>query len=136
MRTRYLAVAIDYDQGSIQPLDVEIAIDEKLANAVRVTVVGVGERTHERLLDQARSPGQVWWHADDTLVVEVEKAAGELGMKLNDAVSFIVGVGLGRVHEMGLVSGRATEPMDPAELFRRLAEAITLSDNPPAEEPT
>lgn len=73
-------------------------------------------------------PTVVRWAPDDQLVIEVERAALQLGLGFEDTVSLLVGMGIAAAQEAGLVSGRATTPMDPAELFRRLAAHLLGAD--------
>lgn len=69
-------------------------------------------------------PEEACWDPDDAFVIEVEAVAKRLGTSFQDSVSFLVGLGLGHAREIGLIGERVTEPMDPEELFRRLAESI------------
>jgi hypothetical protein len=66
----------------------------------------------------------VQWHPEDQLVIEVQYAARRLGMSFHDAVSFLVGMGIAKGNELGILAGRATEPMDPHELLARMSEYL------------
>jgi hypothetical protein len=70
------------------------------------------------------------WHPDDQLVIEVQNVAQQLGFTLTDAVSFLVGLGIAKGNEIGLLNGRATTPMEPDELFARLAAYLLEDDGP------
>jgi hypothetical protein len=64
------------------------------------------------------------FYIDDTLVIEVQNIADQIGLSFQDTVSLLVGLGMGYGHEQGMFGPRVTEPMTPEVMFRKLAEAI------------
>jgi hypothetical protein len=54
----------------------------------------------------------VTFHVDDTLVIECRAVADRLGLTLEQAVSFLVGMGIARGQDLGILGPRVTRPAD------------------------
>lgn len=67
---------------------------------------------------------RVEWHDDDTAVIEIKRAAEQLGMTFEDTVNFLIGYGLLNAERNGLTGPRATKAMDPRTMIREMAAIL------------